>query len=243
MSTLTSFKLLSFDVYGTLIDWETGIWLALQPLLQCTPSTSSLTKEQVLHAFHDLENVKTPGALYSEVLASVHPRLAEKLGCAGPTPEQSRQFGESVGMWPAFPDTVDALQRLSKFYKLVPLSNVDNKSIAQTNAQALAAVTFDAVLTAEDIGTWKPDRRNFEYLFEQVEERFGIQKRDILHTAVSQFHDHHPMHKFFPEQKTAWIVRPGAIMEVEGEKKWDWKFDTMGEMAEAVEREAAGGKV
>jgi FMN phosphatase YigB (HAD superfamily) len=129
MSNLSDYRLLCFDVYGTLVDWESGIVNAFQSILD--KNNSSVSREHLLTVYHELEHEQqalTPDMPYSKLLANIHPRLAQRLSLAPPTDEESIAFGESVGSWPAFPDTVDALKRLSKHYKLVVLSNVDRAS-------------------------------------------------------------------------------------------------------------------
>ncbi|KAL8814156.1 MAG: hypothetical protein Q9223_006597, partial [Gallowayella weberi] len=160
------------------------------------------------------------------------------LGLDKPSEDTSRRFGESVGDWPAFPDTLDALQRLRKYFKLVVLSNTDAVSFAATNREQLPGIEFDAVLTAQEIGSYKPERRNFEFLLRFVEEEWGVGREQVLQTAQSQFHDHVPAKEM--GIRSVWIVRPGAVMGDTGEKGeeiWDWKFDSLEEMADAVERE------
>lgn len=238
MSKLTDFRLLSFDVYGTLIDWETGLVNALRPVLDRN-GKSNLDKETILRACQEVESAqqkKTPNMIYSEILTTVHPELVRRLGCKPPTPEQSKAFGDSVGEWPAFPDTVDALKRLGKHYKLVVLSNVDNISFRSSHAGPLQNFAFDAVLTAQDIGCYKPDLRTFEYMLKHVKDRFRVEKEQVLQTAQSQFHDQQPCKKV--GIKGAWIARYGAAYGNVEEPVYDWKFATLGEMAEAVE---AGG--
>ena len=156
------------------------------------------------------------------------------LGLPSPSSDECRKFGDSVGSWPAFPDTVDALEKLGKTYKLVVLSNVDRDSFSNTNVGPLGGVKLDAILTAEDIGTYKPDLRNFEYMIDFANREWGIGKDQILQTAQSQFHDHHPAREM--GLKSVWIVRPGAEMGNTAQAIWDWKFDTLGEMAEEVEK-------
>ena len=239
MSSLTSYRLLAFDVYGTLVDWETGVINALEPLLS-KDSTKSFTREQLLHVYHECEvsEQKTnPSMAYSDLLATIHPKISSKLGLPAPTHDEDKAFGNSVGIWPAFPDTVDALKRLSKHYKLVVLSNVDRASFSRTNEGPLAGVQFDAVLTAQDIGSYKPDLRNFEYMLDHAKQKFDITKDQVLSTAQSQFHDHYPAKKM--GLRSVYIARKGAVMgNVEESKQvYDWKFDTLGEMADAVEKE------
>jgi 2-haloalkanoic acid dehalogenase type II len=242
MSKLTSFRLLSFDVYGTLIDWETGLITALEPALS-KHNKSHLSKQTILSACQELESAqqkKTPDMIYSDILATIHPALVRKLVGeeASVTEEESKAFGASVGSWPAFPDTVSALHRLKKHYKLVVLSNVDNNSFTASLAGPLQNFPFDAMLTAQDIGSYKPDHRNFQYMLEYVKEHFGVEKEEVLQTAQSQFHDHRPCREL--GIKGAWIERYGAVYGNSEEPVWDWRFGTLGEMADAVEREAEG---
>ncbi|KAL4951399.1 HAD-like domain-containing protein [Aspergillus filifer] len=236
--SLKSYRLLTFDVYGTLVDWEGGILAALEPSLAKNNASGKFTREQILHAYHDLEKAqqtKTPSMLYCDVLSTIHAPLLEKLGLPAPSKEESTTFGESVGSWPAFPDTVSALHKLKKQYKLVVLSNVDRESFAKTNAGSLQGFEFDLIITAQDVGSYKPDLQNFRYMLEKVEKEFGVKREEVLQTAQSQFHDHHPARAV--GVKSVWIVRPGATMGNLDENVFDWRFDTLGEMAEAVERE------
>ncbi|KZM21287.1 uncharacterized protein EKO05_0011534 [Ascochyta rabiei] len=234
MSKLTHFKLLSFDVYGTLIDWERGALTALQPMLDKSKKTDLSPKHilQTLHAIEPPIEKAHPDWKYSEVLTAVHPQLCTDLGLQPPTAQESETFGSSVGSWPLFPDTLNALERLSKTYKLVVLSNVDNASFS---ASKLASFPFAAVLTAQDIGSYKPDPRNFTYMLDYVEKKFGVTKEQVLQTAQSQFHDHHPCKEV--GIRSCWIYRPGAVMGNREDPVWDWRFDTLGDMADAVERE------
>ncbi|PWY73045.1 2-haloalkanoic acid dehalogenase [Aspergillus heteromorphus CBS 117.55] len=233
MSQLASSRLLCFDVYGTLVDWETGILAAFQPTLD--QSHAQFPAEQLLTLYHELERhqqTQTPDMPYSQLLATIHPVWATRLGLPTPSLEASLRFGDSVGNWPAFPDTVAALTRLARYYKLVVLSNVDRESFAKTNKGSLQGFPFDLVITAQDVGSYKPDVRNFEYMLRTVKERFEVDRAQVLQTAQSQFHDHHPARAV--GIKSVWIVRPGAIMGNVAEAVFDWRFDTLGEMADAV---------
>ena len=166
---LHDFDVLSFDCYGTLIDWETGLLAALAPLLDrvATPPT----REGALEAFGRLEHaqqVATPTKPYRDILAIVYKRLAEAWERPA-TWEQAQAFGASIPFWPAFPDSAAALAELKQRYRLVILSNVDNASFAASNAKL--GVTFDAVFTAEETGVYKPDRRGFDYMLARLGER------------------------------------------------------------------------
>lgn len=193
-----------------------------------------------MEIFHKLEleqQSKTPDMLYSQLLSSVHPQFAAALGADQPTIEESNEFGKSVGKWPAFPDTVNALKRLSKRYKLVVLSNVDRESFSVTNAGPLQGIHFDAIITAQDVTYYKPNLRNFEYMLARVKSMFEVEKEEVLQTAQSQVHDHHPSSEL--GIKSVWISRPGASMGNTVKEIFDWRFDTLGEMADALENELA----
>jgi 2-haloalkanoic acid dehalogenase type II len=240
MSNLSSFKLLSFDVYGTLIDWETGLLNAFQPVLKRT-NKSDLDLKHLLKTIHTVqasEQKTSPGRKYPELLAIVHAKVCEELGIPDATKEENEAFGNSVGDFPAFPDTVSALKRLSKHYKLVVLSNVDNKSFERTNTSGLEGFKFDAVHTAEDIGSYKPDLKNFEYMLKKVKEDFGVEKNEVLQTAQSQFHDHHPAKEM--GIKSCWVFRPGALVGNRDDPVYNWRFDKLADMADAVENEQEG---
>ena len=163
MARLTEYKVLTFDCYGTLIDWETGIWDALQPLIM-GDGDPGVTREAALSAFAKWEahhEHASPGLRYPDLLARVHRSMAESLGLKT-SDALDAAFGASVPLWPAFPDTADALRVLKRHYKLVILSNVHREGFAASNRKL--GVAFDAVYTAEDIGSYKPADANFEYL-------------------------------------------------------------------------------
>ena len=229
----TQFKVLSFDCYGTLIDWETGLWHALERLAKA----ANIGREDALEAFGALEaeqEHETPRLLYRDLLARVHARLASRWRV--PSSEaQDRAFGTSVGSWPAFADSPAALAYLKQHYKLVILSNVDRQNFTATNK--LLRVEFDAICTAEDIGSYKPDRRNFEYLLTRIRE-LGHGKADLLHTAQSLYHDHAPAERAGIAR--CWINRrgdtgkgSGATKAVENMPKLDFEFPSLGAMADA----------
>lgn len=230
------------DCYGTLIDWETGILTALRPLTQqlATP----LTNDQILeaHARHESEQqAATPAMPYAQLLAVVYARLAGEWGLpvdnAG-----AAAYGNSVPDWPAFPDSADALAALQKHFKLVILSNVDRASFAGSNARL--GVTFDAIVTAEDVGAYKPSGANFDQLLKAII-ALGLRKEDILHTAESLFHDHVPAKR--AGLSNCWIHRRhakegfGATRPVPDMPDIDFRFTSMADMARAVANEVAAG--
>jgi 2-haloacid dehalogenase len=231
---LTDFNTLTFDCYGTLIDWETGILAALSPLLGRLKTP--LTQDQVLeaHARHETsQEVYTPAKKYRELLQIVYKRLAEEWQVPF-THEECVAYGKSVQNWPAFEDSPAALQYLKKHYKLVILSNIDNESFTYSNAKLLVA--FDAIITAEDVGSYKPSPRNFEYMLTKLADR-GIKKEQILHTAESLYHDHKPANAF--GLASCWIYRRhsrpgfGATMNPGEQPAINIRFNSLAELAQA----------
>ncbi len=238
---LSDFKVLTFDCYGTLIDWETGMIAALRPI--AARANRPLSRNDILsaHARHEsFQQMQTPAKLYSDLLAVVAKRLAEEWG-APASWEECVAYGRSVGDWPAFPDTADALRYLKQHYRLAILSNVDNASFARSNEKL--GVTFDAIMTAEDIGSYKPSPANFDYLLAKLG-GLGIAPGDILHTAESLFHDHGPANAL--GLASCWIQRrhdeegSGAAMETATMPNYDFRFTSMGALADAHRAEQAG---
>lgn len=245
---ISSYDALTFDCYGTLVDWEGGIHAALTPLVDQLPADNPLRNDRLalLKAFNRQEiasQVQHPAAIYSEILAATYGNLAAELGIQA-SEEDKTKFGASVGEWPVFPDTVEALKRLHKHFKLVILSNVDRESFNKTLAKQLVGVDFDAIYTAQDIGSYKPDPRNFEYLIKHCEKDLGVQKENILHTAQSLYHDHVPSKQ--AGLTSAWIERlsgfesvmGGDLAKYQDKVSYTWHFNTMGEMADAVDADA-----
>ena len=153
---LRDFSVLTFDCYGTLIDWEQGIWDAFQPVLWKN-DCSKIERDAALVAFGEIESeveAAAPDLLYTDILTRVHERFAARFGLDS-DPALDEAFGNSIPFWPAFPDSADALRRLKRDYKLVILSNVTRAGFEASNRRL--GVTFDAIYTAEDIGTYKPE--------------------------------------------------------------------------------------
>jgi 2-haloacid dehalogenase len=238
---LTDFKALTFDCYGTLIDWETGLLKALQGLLACTPRRRS--PEEVLrdYAFHEAEQEHfSPTMEYSQLLAVVYKRLAENWEAPAPWTE-CVTFAASLRMWEPFPDTLEALRYLKSKYKLYILSNVDNESFSFTHRRL--GVQFDGVMTAEDIGSYKPSLRNFEYMLARLRSQ-GIEQNQILHVAQSLVHDHKPANEL--GLASCWINRQhgraGAVGASASRPRYDFTFNSMEEFADAHRREVGGGR-
>lgn len=235
---LSDYSTLTFDCYGTLIDWEGGIVAAVRPWLAAKGVAKS--DDEILEAFANGESTQqreTPGMLYPELLARTLHRMAKTWGLTA-TDAEAETFGNSVKDWPAFPDAAAALVRLKQHYRLVILSNVDRGSFQHSKAKL--GDVFDAVYTAEDIGSYKPNPRNFAYMIEQ-ELAAGIPAGKILHTAQSLFHDH--VQAKAHGLTSAWIDRRidtdgwGATMPPEAPVTPDFHFPTLEAMAEAREEE------
>lgn len=239
---LTDFDVLTFDCYGTLIDWESGIHAALGPLLGRVGRP--IPRDEALETFarHETEQeALTPTMPYSELLAAVHARLAHAWGATLDAAED-RRFGASVPDWPAFDDSVASLEYLKRHYQLVILSNVDRMSFRGSNEKL--RVTFDAVYTAQDVGSYKPDPRNFAFMLARLGEK-GIAAGRILHTAQSLFHDHVPAKA--AGLACAWIDRRhgtqgwGATPPPPAEVAVDFHFPSLAAMVQA-HREALAGR-
>ncbi|KAF8155770.1 hypothetical protein B0H34DRAFT_714737 [Crassisporium funariophilum] len=339
---LIDHKVLIFDVYGTLADWETGLYTALQPLLSHYPKSKAWSRKEALTAFGSVEldlQAQYPDMLYSDLLAKAHEVLEQRLQALSGKPTSStsstvplqgdpaatssagagssssasggssaanasssvstaksdssstsdtqdthQAFGNSIKNWPIFPDTTDALRRLSEHFKLVVLSNVDRASFRYTHAllsstpdhKKLGLYTyptpnphkywhpqtihgsqspFTLVLTAQDTGCYKPALGGFlaaldyigsqPHFFGDVGQGDEV-KEKVLSVAQSLPHDHEPASQI--GMKSVWIDRQAAVTcnEMPGgvgaPKKWTWRFETLGEMADAVERELAERK-
>ncbi|MEM7564704.1 MAG: haloacid dehalogenase type II [Pseudomonadota bacterium] len=236
---LSDFSALTFDCYGTLIDWESGIINALKPITD----PLDLDRDQILqaHALHESQQQRTtPSKNYREVLAVVYKRLAEQWGVPVSW-DQCLHYGRSVEHWPAFKDSAESLHYLKEHYKLVILSNVDNASFAFSNQKL--EVEFDAIYTAEDIGSYKPSNRNFEYMLEKLS-GLDVGRSDILHTAESLFHDHQPAN--LHQLSNCWIYRRhsqpgfGATRNPGNQPRIDFTFNSMAELVAAHKLEVGG---
>lgn len=207
MRPLSDFTTLTFDCYGTLIDWEAGILAELQPWADARGL--ALSGDALLEAFGTTEaavEADHPGHHYPRILEEVLRRLSATWQVST-SEDVVRDFGQSVGCWPAFPDSPAALAYLKQHYKLVILSNVDHASFAQSNARL--GVEFDRIITAQDVGSYKPDLRNFRHMLDDVQRTLGTAPHQILHTAQSIFHDVVPAKSV--GLATMWINRRKAV--------------------------------
>ena len=232
--SLTDFKVLTFDCYGTLIDWETGIPRGLELLISRSGRTVQTDELLEMHArLEAMQQSTTPAMPYGRLLAVVYKRLAEELRI--PTSwAECLEYGKSIRNWPPFDDSASALAYLKKHYRLVVLSNVDNESFEASREKL--GIQFDSVYTAEDIGSYKPEKRNFEYMFDHLA-RQGIQKTEILHVAESMFHDHETARA--TGLSNCWIHRRhgkdgfGATSKPERMPEIDFTFQSLAAFVEA----------
>ena len=190
---LADYDALSFDCYGTLIDWEAGLLSVLVPWAR--EAGLDLTDEELLVAYADNEQRaerENPTALYPSILAESFRRIGASLG-AEVSDEWADKLGASVPSWPAFPDSPDALASLADDYKLIIVSNVHREGFAGSNPRL--GVTFDKIITAEDVGAYKPAPNHFEALDAALAE-LDVPRERLLHVAQSLRHDHVPAKRY-----------------------------------------------
>jgi len=193
------FRLLTFDCYGTLIDWETGIFSALRPVL--ATHGQQISDSALLELYGELEAQAEAGeyASYRGVLQSVVRGLGERLRFA-PSAAEARALPESIANWQAFPDTIASLRRLKDRRKLAVISNIDDDLFALTAPKL--GVVFDDVITAQQARCYKPCLE----LFQMAQSRCGVAPEQWLHVGQSIYHD------IIPAQSlgiaTVWVNRP-----------------------------------
>jgi 2-haloacid dehalogenase len=192
------FEAVTFDCYGTLIDWETGLTEAFRPVFRARGAT--FDAEAVLERFavHEAAVEAGPYRRYRDVLATALRGVSTDFGIE-PTADEIDTFAGSVGEWPAFPDTAAALARLSGRFRLGIMTNCDDDLFDASRPKL--GVPFEWVITAQQVGAYKPDERNFETTFERI----GLPRERILHVAQSLFHDHEPAQRL--GMTSVWIDR------------------------------------
>lgn len=202
MIDFNKFTHLTFDCYGTLIDWETGILQAVKPVL--AQRAIPVTAGQILHAYTQYEAAQEAGPYqsYQAILRGVMAGIANEFGFQ-PTEAELNALPASVGQWPAFPDTVAALQRLQTRYKLVIISNIDDAMFAESNQRL--QVNFAEIITAQQVGSYKPAYHNFQVALK----RLGVPQQQVLHVAQSLYHDHVPAKAL--GFTTVWVNRKSIL--------------------------------
>lgn len=200
-----SVRLITFDCYGTLIDWETGMLAALRPLFCRNGKIVSDEKLLEIYGEAEAEVEADPYQRYRTVLSETVQAMGRALG-VDITAQDGRQFAASVALWEPFPDTVACLQALARRYKLGIISNIDDDLFAGT--QRKLEVKFDLIVTAEQVQSYKPSLRNFR----EALRRSGLSKDEVLHAGQSVYHDIVPAS--FLGIKNVWVnrpsIRPGA---------------------------------
>jgi 2-haloacid dehalogenase len=226
MLDFTRFKILTFDCYGTMIDWESGIFAALRPIL--TAHNQKITDSALLELYSELEaSAEAEDFLrYRDVLQSVVRGFGKRLGFS-PTEAEVRSLPESLKNWQPFPDTVEALRKLKSRYQLAVISNIDDDLFASTAPKL--GVAFDYVITAQQAGCYKPCMK----IFKLAEERMSVSREQWLHIGQSVYHD------VIPAQSlgiaTVWVNRPsprsgsGAAKAASG--KPDLEVTSLGTLA------------
>jgi putative hydrolase of the HAD superfamily len=241
---LTKYAALSFDCYGTLIDWETGILGVLRPW--ATECGLDMDDEQLLLAFADHESAverEQPLVLFPMILAEAFRRTGRSLGVSVDE-TWAAHLGDSVPDWPAFPDSSAALAALAEHYRLIIVSNVHRAGFAASNLRLRG--DFAAIITAEDVGGFKPADNHFVEL-DRTLGQLGIERSELLHVAQSLFHDHVPARRH--GLTSIWINRRhdrpgwGATPEPSEEYSYALEFASMGEFAAAVDAAFDAGRV
>ena len=201
MLRFDDFDVLTFDCYGTLIDWETGILDSLRPVLAA--HRVDLVPERTLELYGKLESAAEDGPYreYKAILRTVLEGLGARFGFT-PTAHELEQFSTSIKDWPAFPDSTAALQALHKKYRLAIVSNIDDDLFAHS-AKRLQ-VSFDWIVTAQQAKSYKPSLNNFRLAFDRI----GVPQNRILHVAQSLFHDIAPANTL--GLSTVWVNRRHA---------------------------------
>ncbi|HMF91236.1 MAG TPA: haloacid dehalogenase type II [Candidatus Angelobacter sp.] len=197
----SSIRLITFDCYGTLIDWETGMLAALRPMFSRDGRT--VPDAQLLEQYGEAEVELEAGEYlpYRQVLARSVETMGRRLNVAISS-EDGRRFAESLTQWEPFSDTVGALQVLAKRFRLGVISNVDDDLFAATKKKL--GVEFSVIVTAQQVRSYKPSLANFE----EAVRRSGLKKEEILHAAQSMYHDVIPANAL--GIKNVWVDRPSA---------------------------------
>ncbi len=211
MLDYTEYDVLSFDCYGTLVDWANGILEALRPVL--VRHGMNLDDDRILELYAETESDLETGEFirYREVLGGVVREIGSGLGFS-PSSSELDCLAESLPEWRPFDDTVDALKSLESAYKLAIISNIDNDLFARTEARL--GVKFDTVVTAESVGSYKPSLKNFRVAIQSI----GVAPERLLHVAQSVHHDIVPAKEM--GLSTVWVTRgagSGATLPASGQ--------------------------
>jgi 2-haloacid dehalogenase len=233
----SGFRAMTFDCYGTLIDWELGILENILPRLeQFHPDVESDLALSAIAAVQALRQKIRPAEAYPHLLSRCYAVLEDSLGIPADGDAQ-REFGDSIGRWPPFADTLRALQYLQKHFRLGILSNVDSASLQRTIG--LLEARIDVSVTADDVGSYKPGLPHFHEAFKRFEE-VGIKKAEILHVAQSKRHDIEPAKRV--DLSSVWINRrhdrSGNGMAIDADVNPAATFNSLAELVHAHEKHA-----
>ncbi len=226
MISLSGFKVLTFDCYGTLIDWESGILPVLHRILAA--HGTQVDDATLLELYGDFEQLSEQSTYmpYRDVLASVVRQFGDRFGFV-PTADEERSLPDSLSDWKPWPDTVAALRQLKSRFRLAILSNIDDDLFSATRPQL--GVEFDEIVTAQQARAYKPSRKVFELMMS----RLNLAPDRILHIGQSIYHDVIPAQSL--GISTVWVNRPshrpgiGAVKSAEG--KPDLTVSSLEELA------------
>jgi 2-haloacid dehalogenase len=233
--SLESIRLITFDCYGTLVDWENGMLAALRPLF--SRDGRRIPDIELLELYGEIEYAIESGPYlpYRQVLAKAVQEIGRRTGMAV-SEQEGRDFAESLTRWKPFADTVTALQSMARKFRLGIISNVDDDLFGETKKK-LAPVEFDFVVTAQQVKSYKPSFRNFE----EAIRRSGLAKDQILHAGQSLFHDVAPANEL--GILSAWVnrpsIRPGSGAARPGTAKPAYEVRTLAELSLLVSAPAA----
>jgi 2-haloacid dehalogenase len=230
-----SFKAITFDCYGTLIDWESGILAAVQPVLRA--HNASIDPDSLLELYAQLESAAQAAAQatafrpYRDILRSVMDGLGAQLHFT-PGEAERNAISDSIPRWTPFADTPEALAHLRQRYRLAILSNIDDDLIAATLGRL--PVKFDAVVTAQQVLSYKPDRAHFD----EGLSRLGLDRSEVLHVAQSRYHDIAPAGEL--GFATVWIDRQdgrhGATPPAPSGARPDLEVPSLAALVRLIER-------
>ncbi len=229
MINYNSFEILTFDCYGTLIDWETGMLNVLRPVL--TERGVAVDDDQILETYAQIESAVKDGPYkpYRAILSEVMVNMGRQFGFS-PRPHEFTALSDSLADWPPFDDTVSGLKKLKSKFQLGIISNIDDDLFAGSNKQL--EVEFDYIITAEQVRAYKPATTVFEYALKKI----GLPRQKILHVAQSLYHDHVPAKQF--GLSTVWINRrhnrPGSGATPHAEATPDAEFPDLASLVKAV---------
>ena len=234
MTGARTFRAITFDCYGTLIDWDGGVAAALGPW--AAGAGLGVPMADFLGAFADAQcrnEAMRPFRSYRNVLHDAFIEAADAHGVR-PSAADARAFAASVGAWPAFPDTVAALARLKADHLLGVVSNVDDASFAETHG--LLGGLIDEVVSADMVRSYKPGVAHFETMLRRLEAR-GIGRADILHIAQSRFHDIAPARRLgiaclLVDRRAG---APGRGINIPSDAESDYRVTGMAEAADLVQ--------